>query len=78
MPRYFFHIRRGEDLIPDDEGGEFKDLEAAKDEAAHSCRDLAVQEIRQGGPVTFCQVEIMDESGMLLGTIHPRAIFEGH
>jgi hypothetical protein len=42
MTRYFFHIRRCADLIPDDVGGEFKDLEAAKNEAALSCRDLAV------------------------------------
>jgi hypothetical protein len=77
MPRYFFHIRQGEDLIPDDEGAEFEDLEAARVEAAHSCRDLAVQEIRRGGsPVMFCTVEIWDESGKLLDTIHARKIFD--
>jgi hypothetical protein len=77
MPRYFFHIRQGEDLIPDYEGAEFEDLEAARVEAAHSCRDLAAQEIRDGGPVTFCKIEIWDECGRQLATVGGREISEG-
>ena len=77
MPLYFFHIRKGEDFIRDDEGGEFGDLEAAQAEAALSCRDLAVQEMRDGGFVTYCNVEIWDESGNLLDTVHTRAIIDG-
>ncbi|HEY2007648.1 MAG TPA: hypothetical protein VGH23_01570 [Rhizomicrobium sp.] len=76
MPLYFFHIRKGEDFIRDDEGAEFEDLEDAQAEAAHSCRDLAVQEMRDGGCVTCCSVEIWDESGKLLDTVHTRAIID--
>ena len=35
MPRYFFHIlHEGVPPIPDDEGGMFEDIEAAKCEAS--------------------------------------------
>lgn len=77
MPRYFFHIRKDEDLIKDDEGADFVDLEAAKAEAAISCRDFAAQEIREGLPVTFCEIEIWDDSGRLLGVYHVGDIVPG-
>jgi len=77
MPRYFFHIRQGEDFIPDDEGAEFEDLESAKAEAAHSCRDLAIQELRDGGQVTLWEIEIRDESGKLVYTCRAREIIGG-
>jgi hypothetical protein len=76
MPRYFFHLRKDEDLIPDDEGAEFEDLTAARTEAAHTCRELAIEEIRRGGPVAFCNVEIWDESGKVLDIIQARVILD--
>ena len=72
MPRYFFHIRTGEDLILDDEGEEFEDLTGAQAEALHTCREMAIEEIRRGGPVAFCKVEIWDESGKVLDVIQAR------
>jgi hypothetical protein len=40
-PRYFFDIRNGQDLYPDEEGLELADQRAAEIEAATSLVDLA-------------------------------------
>jgi hypothetical protein len=75
MPRYFFHVRKGDQLIPDHEGAAFEDFEAAKAEAIHCCRDVAVDEIQRGGLVEFSTIEIADESGETLDRIYTRELF---
>ena len=39
MPRYFFHVRDGQDL-PDTEGSELPDLRAVRDEALRSSGEM--------------------------------------
>jgi hypothetical protein len=76
MPRYFFHIvHPGEAPIPDDEGEEFEDLEAARNEAALSLRDLVVDAIKAGRKVEGLAVEIMGEDGKPLLIVHARQTF---
>ena len=41
MPRYYFDIRDGDELIPDEEGMDLPDLKAAEIEAAHSLLGMA-------------------------------------
>jgi hypothetical protein len=41
MPRYFFDIRDGEELIADEEGMDLPDLEAAFREAARSLAEIS-------------------------------------
>ena len=41
MPRYYFDIRDGEALFPDEEGMELDDQRAAEIEAAQSLADMA-------------------------------------
>jgi hypothetical protein len=41
MPRYYFDIRNGQNLYPDEEGLELADRRAAEIEAAMSLADLA-------------------------------------
>ena len=43
MTQYFFHIRDGDTLVPDEEGCELPDLEAVKVEATKSACDLFKQ-----------------------------------
>ena len=43
MPRFYFHIRDGDTLVLDDDGCELADLEAIRDEALRSARDLHQQ-----------------------------------
>ena len=41
MPRYFFNMRNGHGLVPDDEGTDLQDVEAAQQEAVRSIADLS-------------------------------------
>ena len=77
MPRYFFHILQTDnDLIPDDEGGDFEDYQAAKHEALESLRDLAADAIKTGRKAQGLAIEITDGRGKVLGTIKTREIFD--
>jgi len=40
MTKYYFHIRVGNSVIPDDEGLDLPDLETVKEEAIRSAHDL--------------------------------------
>ena len=74
MPRYYFHIRDGQDLVQDEEGSEVADLEAAKSEARDSARDLAIDEIRNKRPVDGRKVEIADGDGQTLAVVAVRDV----
>lgn len=43
MARYYFHIREGGRRIPDDDGEELPNLEAARAEARLSAQDLIAE-----------------------------------
>ena len=51
MPRYFFHIRHPDYLVPDEEGAEFPDDVAAQHEGLESARDITADLVRSGKPV---------------------------
>ena len=71
MPRYFFHINQpGSALIRDDEGQEFKDLTSAQQEAMASVNDLAREAIKCGDSVKDLLIEISDETGAVLASVH--------
>jgi hypothetical protein len=68
MPRYFFDVRDGDNVAPDDEGLELPATEAAWDEAAHSLADMlrdAVRMQRQGEDHRMA-VEVRDDNGPVL------------
>src|SRR5262249_49631041 len=46
MPRYFFHLRSGRRLLPDDEGIELRNRTAARDEALAVVGDLTNPRIK--------------------------------
>ncbi|HEX3674652.1 MAG TPA: hypothetical protein VHU87_10295 [Rhizomicrobium sp.] len=74
MPRYYFHIREGGNLVEDEEGAEVPDLEAAKSEARASARDLAIDEIRNERRVNGRVIEVADGYGKTLATIAIRDV----
>jgi hypothetical protein len=77
MPLYFLNIRHPDNyLVLDEEGAEFKDYDAAHQEAVHSIRDIAADAVRRGGRVTGLSIEIADGSGKVLESIHARATFD--
>ena len=66
MPRFYFHVNAGDELIPDDEGDDLPTIEAARRQAFVSARELLAGAIK-GGKVEFPEaVVIADEAGHIL------------
>lgn len=63
MPKYYFHIRDGQDLALDPEGAEFETLEAARKEAANSARELLAQRLLRGDVIDGQAFELTTEDG---------------
>ena len=67
MPVYFLHIRRGKDVVVDEEGVELPDLQAAREEALASVRDIVAEDVRTQRPVDLRdRIEITDAQGRVL------------
>lgn len=62
MTRYFLHLHYCGKLIPDVEGREFPNLEAAVKRAQMEARDLLAGEVREGKLCLGCQIEVVEES----------------
>jgi hypothetical protein len=69
MPRYFFQIRDGWEVLPDEEGMEFPNLNLAEVEGHASARDLAAAALFEGRSTAAYAVEIVDEAGTILSRI---------
>lgn len=67
--RLHFHLRNLEELILDEEGSEYSDMEAAREEARASIRELAIEDIRNGKSPRGWRVQISDPEGALLETV---------
>ncbi len=66
MPRYFFHVRDGGELIEDPDGVECPDADAARVEAIGAARDIMADRARKGLDVSHWAFKITDPSGMLV------------
>jgi hypothetical protein len=69
MARFFFHVRDGADLSRDEEGQELPDVEAARQEAINSNREMLGERILHGGPLNHRQIEIADETGHVVEVV---------
>src|SRR5690349_4611664 len=47
VPRFYFDVRQGPDFIPDEEGWECDDLDAAESELADGAAQIARDELRE-------------------------------
>lgn len=63
MSRYFFHIRDGLALVPDEEGIECQNMQAVEEEARASARDLAETALRNRSASITAFIQIEDEWG---------------
>lgn len=66
MPRYYFDLRDGDYLAPDEEGVDFPDLVAVQNKAARALADLARDTIRMSrsfGAARGLVIEARDENG---------------
>ena len=69
MKRYFFDLRDGDVISPDEEGMESPDIEAVQEEAARSLADVAKDAVRSRGRHVFghwMAIEVRDEAGPVL------------
>lgn len=69
MPRYYFDLRDGDDLTPDDEGLELASMVAVQEEAAHSLADMARDSVRRhakNGARHRMAIEVRDNNGPVL------------
>ena len=64
MPRYFFDVRDGEELILDEDGIELTDLDAAFREAARSLVEISSKGSRNVG--SGMAIVVRDGSGTVL------------
>lgn len=69
MPRYYFDLRDGDYLAPDEEGVDLPDLVAVQNEAARAIADLArdtVRTSRSFGAARGLVIEARDENGPVM------------
>jgi hypothetical protein len=71
MARYFFHLRDGDRLLPDDEDGEeFPNLDAVRHYVIESARQLLSQAVLSGTASSLHQqIEVVDEAGRTVLTM---------
>ncbi|HXQ03295.1 MAG TPA: hypothetical protein VN831_00865 [Bradyrhizobium sp.] len=69
MGRFYFHLRDGDKLLPDDEGVDLPDFSAAKREAVLAARELLAEAIGNGRQKVPDAFVIADESGRALDTV---------
>lgn len=72
MAIFFFHIRDGALLIPDDEGLECFSLAAVHREGSLSAGDLITAHIREGTFPHGKAIEITDEHGSAIASMAAR------
>lgn len=69
MARYYFDIRDGDELAPDDEGIELPSIERVQEEAARSLADMArdaTPQIAQDGNAHHMMIEVRDDVGPVM------------
>jgi hypothetical protein len=69
MARYYLHMRSGDRIESDLEGSELSDLNAARNEALQSAREILAEAIISPNPDLFDSFVIADESGRELETV---------
>jgi hypothetical protein len=60
MPLFYFDVRDGHKLMRDDDGLEFPNIEAARDEATRALGELA-KDVLPGRAVREMAIEVRDE-----------------
>jgi hypothetical protein len=69
MPRFYFHLRQGEILVPDLEGDEFQNVSDVETEALETARHILSEVIKTGGDLVTEALLITDENGRMVVTM---------
>ena len=62
MPHYYFHVRRGQITVLDQEGIELADAAQAEVEAAHRAQQVVTGNVLNGVPVSRGTIIVDDEN----------------
>jgi hypothetical protein len=74
MRRFYFHLRQGDQLLPDDEGVDLPDIAAAQREALTAAREIVTEAITSGKQTVPEAFVIADEAGLALDTVPLAAV----
>jgi hypothetical protein len=66
MPRLYFNIREGDELIEDWEGTEYSSLSEARIAAVKGAREIMASRVVAGKQPNHTTFEIMDDSGRIV------------
>jgi hypothetical protein len=66
MGRFYFHVKEGNELVPDEDGIELPDIATATREALLAARELLAEAIRLGKPTAPESIIVADRSGRTL------------
>jgi hypothetical protein len=69
VPHYHFHIRDGGSLVPDQEGADWPDLQAAAIGACEAAKELVIDAIRCDQAIDRREIELTDCAGQVLAKI---------
>jgi hypothetical protein len=76
MARFYFELREGDNVTPDDEGEQFVNLTEARSEAKTSLRELIAEEIKSAAPPRPRSITIRDEDKNVLAVVRLTATLE--
>jgi len=77
--RYYFHIVTDRERIRDPDGEEFSSLDAAREEATQSARDLIAEKLRCGQAVpSRWHIQIALEDETIVETVRFTSLLLGH
>jgi hypothetical protein len=74
MARFYFHIRRGEELVTDEEGVDLPDVEAARREGLLAAREILAEMVLHNEVVDGEEFQIANDQGVLVATIPFRSV----
>lgn len=66
MPHFYFHLSNGIGEVPDEEGVDLPDLEAARMQAVAAIRSILSEELSQGLLDLNGMIHITDHAGRLM------------
>lgn len=69
MPRYYFHIRKGAESLPDREGVELPGPKAALHEAQDAAREILAVKVRKGEVIDGDRFDVYDDLENLVFTV---------
>ena len=74
MAKFYFHIRRGEELVTDEQGVDLPDVEAARNEGLLAAREILAEMLLHNEVVDGQEFQIANDQGELVATIPFRSV----